>query len=222
MNVNEISCRFESHLIFQEIVSGYQQDNTFAVSSSRMRRFGAAAYTVGMSSNDDNETTSDTPSESLIATAYHEAGHAVMAVSLGRTIHKATIASAKLQTGGVRLGAVKMEQGRSGATRDWLENEVLILFAGMVAESQFTGSYCPRGAASDLRAIERLLSTRANTERQFEKLHRRLLDKTEYLLGDEVHEKAITSVAEQLLEHETIKGRLVKHFLNQAISQSNK
>ena len=158
----------------------------------------------------------------LLATAWHEAGHALVAAIVGRPIQKVTITPANLQTGGVRLGAVKIEQGRSGATRDWLEDEVLILFAGMVAESQFTGSYCPRGAASDLRAIERLLSTRANTERQFEKLHRRLLDKTEYLLGDEVHEKAITSVAEQLLEHETIKGRLVKHFLNQAISQSNK
>ncbi len=175
-----------------------------------------------MSSNDDQPDSADTPSKSRIATAYHEAGHAVMAVSLGRAIHKATIVSAKLQTGGVRLGAVKMEQGRSKSTQDWLEDEVLILFAGMVAEAQFTGAYCPRGAASDLRAIERLISTRANTERQFEKLHRRLLDKTEHILSDDVHEKAIRSVADQLLEHETIKGRLVKHFLNQAIAQMKK
>ena len=115
-----------------------------------------------------------------------------------------------------------MEQGRSKSTQDWLEDEVLILFAGMVAEAQFTGAYCPRGAASDLRAIERLISTRANTERQFEKLHRRLLDKTEHILSDDVYEKAIRSVADQLLEHETIKGRLVKHFLNQAIAQMKK
>ncbi len=180
------------------------------------------AYTVGMSSDDIKTTESETPSASLVATAYHEAGHAVMAVSLGKTIHKATIVAAKLQTGGVRLGAVKMDQGRTKSTQDWLEDEVLVLFAGMVAEAHFTGSYCPRGAASDLRAIEHLLCTRANTERQFEKLHRRLLDKTEYMLSDEVHEKAIKAVAGQLLEHETIKGRLVKHYLNQAIEQSKK
>ena len=161
------------------------------------------------------------PSPALMATAYHEAGHAVMAVSLGRTIQKATIVAANLQTGGVRLGAVKIE-GRKKASQDWLEDEVLILFAGMVAEAHFTGSYCPRGAASDLRAIEQLLATRANSERQLEKLNRRLLDKTEYILSDEVHEKAIKSVAEQLVEHQTIKGRLVKHFLNQAIEQSKK
>lgn len=174
-----------------------------------------------MTSKDD-EQEQETARAALIATAYHEAGHAVMAVSLGRSIQKATIIAAKLQTGGVRLGAVKMQQGRNKATQDWLEDEVLILFSGMVAEAHFTGSYCQRGAASDLRAIDRLLGTRANTERQLEKLHRRLLDKTEYILGDEVHEKAIKSVAEQLLEHQTIKGRLVKHFLNQAMEQSRR
>jgi len=169
-----------------------------------------------------SEKPSGDPSAALVATAYHEAGHAVMAVSLGRSIQKATIVAAKLQTGGTRLGAVKMQQGRSKSTQDWLEDEALILFAGMVAEAQFTGSYCQRGAASDLRAIDHLVGTRANTERQFEKLRRRLLDKTEHVLGDDVHRKAIKSVAEQLLEHQTIKGRLVKHFLNQAIAQSKK
>ena len=115
-----------------------------------------------------------------------------------------------------------MQQGRSKSTQDWLEDEVLILFAGMVAEAHFTGSYCQRGAASDLRAIDQLLASRAKTERQLEKLHRRMLDKTEHILGDEVHEKAVREVAKQLLEHQTIKGRLVKHFLNQAVQQSQK
>jgi len=173
-----------------------------------------------MSSEEEKPEPKDKPSVALVATAYHEAGHAVMAVSLGRSIQKATIVAANLQTGGTRLGAVKMQQGRKKAAQDWLEDEVLILFAGMVAESHFTGSYCPRGAASDLRAIDHLLGTRANTQRQLEKLHRRLLDKTEYILGDDVHSKAVKSVAEQLLEHQTIKGRLVKHFLNQAIEQA--
>lgn len=174
-----------------------------------------------MNSEDDQQETAEL-SAALIATAYHEAGHAVMAVSLGRSIHKATIVAARLQTGGVRLGAVKMQQGRSKSTQDWLEDEVLILFAGMVAEAHFTGSYCQRGAASDLRAIDQLLASRAKTERQLEKLHRRMLDKTEHILGDEVHDKAVREVAKQLLEHQTIKGRLVKHFLNQAVQQSQK
>jgi len=172
------------------------------------------------SQNEKDESPAHSPD--LIATAYHEAGHAVMAVSRGRSIQKATIVAAKLQTGGVRLGAVKMQQGRSKPTQDWMEDEVLILFAGMVAEAHFTGAYRQAGAAMDLRAINRLLKTRAKTERQLEKLHRRLLDKTEYILDDAVHKQAVKSVAQQLLEHQTIKGRLVKHYLNQASEQSGR
>ncbi len=172
--------------------------------------------------NAEQESNAEPYPDALVATAYHEAGHAVMAVSLGRTIHKATIVAAKMQSGGTRLGAVKIEQGRQKSSRDQLEEEVLILFAGMVAEAKFTGAYCPRGAASDLRVIEHLLGTRARTEKQLEKLHRRLLDKTEYILGDDIHEKAIEAVAQQLLQHQTIKGRLVKHYLNQAAQQHAK
>ena len=39
--------------------------------------------------------------QKLRATAFHEAGHAVMAVIVGRPVQKLTIASGSLQTGGV-------------------------------------------------------------------------------------------------------------------------
>ena len=170
---------------------------------------------------EENASTPDSaPSDELIATAYHEAGHAVMAISLGRNIQKATIAPAQMTANSKRLGAVKMQKGRSKSSNDLLEDEVLILFAGMVAESHVTGDYCQRGAASDLRAVERLLCTRANTEKQFEKLHRRMLEKTEYILSDDVHRPAIAAVAQSLIEKESISGRLVRHFLKQAEDQS--
>jgi len=77
----------------------------------------------------------------LIATAYHEAGHAVMAVSLGRPIEKVTIAPSRSPIGamttGLRLGTCKIQKGRTKPTKDWLEDEVMILYAGMVAESGF-------------------------------------------------------------------------------------
>ena len=57
----------------------------------------------------------------LIATAYHEAGHAVMAVSLGRPIEKVTIAPSKSQIGamtsGLRLGVCKIQKGRTKPTK---------------------------------------------------------------------------------------------------------
>ncbi len=154
-----------------------------------------------------------------IATAYHESGHAVMAISLGRQVKKATINRANLQTGGVRLGAVMFEKGRSKPTDDWLEDEVMILLAGMVAESRFTGRYCEQGAAVDLRAVDRLLGSRVRTERQLDKLRQRLVDKTEHLLSDPAHATAVEEVAKELLAKSAVSGRLVRHHLNQAIAQ---
>lgn len=169
--------------------------------------------------NDRSGQSSDPESQQMMATAYHEAGHAVMACLVGRPIQNVTISPAKIQTGGVRLGAVKIQKGRRKSSNDWLEDEVLILFAGMVAESKFTGRYCERGASSDLAAIRRLLSSRARNEKQLEKLERRMLNKTEYVLDELANEKAVESIAKELIEKETISGRAVRHFLNQAKQQ---
>jgi ATP-dependent Zn protease len=162
---------------------------------------------------------SDQATFSLTATAWHEAGHAVMAVSLGRSIEKVTISPARLQTGGSRLGICKIQKGRGKASNDRLEDDVLILLAGMVAESHFTGRYCTDGAAQDLSHVERLLSTRATNERHLERLKRRMLDKTEHVLGDEGHAKAIESVTHELLRKVTISGRSVRHHFQQATQQ---
>lgn len=162
---------------------------------------------------------------SLIATAYHEAGHAVMAVSLGRPIEKVTIEPSRSQIGamtsGFQLGTTKIQKGRTKPTKDWLEDEVMILYAGMVAESGFTKQYCPIGAAQDLRQVRRLLQkTRAKTERQLEKLEQRLLDKTEHLLSDAAHQSAIEMVIKELLVKKTISGRAVEHFFKMAQQQN--
>ncbi len=143
-----------------------------------------------------------------------------MATIVGRPIQKVTICAAHLSTGGLRLGACKIRKGRSKPSKDWLEDEVLIFFAGMVAESHVTGTYCEQGARQDLRIVKRLLSqTRATSPRQLEKLERRLLDKTEYLLSEEPHAKAVEMVARELIEKTTISGRAVVHLFNQAITQ---
>lgn len=151
------------------------------------------------------------------ATAFHEAGHAVAAAVLGRPIQKVTIAPANLQTGGLRLGACEIQKGRSKPTKDWLEDEVVIFFAGMVAESQFTNQYCQVGAAQDIRVVRRLLSqSRATSERQLEKLERRLFEKTEYFFEDNAMLLAVELVAAELLAKESISGRAVKHLVQQA------
>lgn len=178
-----------------------------------------------MSGEESNEdVTSGRSSQSVSftekATAWHEAGHAVMAVSLGRSIEKVTISPARLQTGGSRLGICKIQKGRSRASNDRLEEDVMILLAGMVGESRFTGRYCTDGAAQDLAFVERLLSTRAGNERQLERLTRRMLDKTEHLLAAESHARAIELVAEELVRKITVSGRAVRHFFQQTTRET--
>jgi len=150
------------------------------------------------------------------ATAYHEAGHAVMAISLGRTIQKVTIQPGKRQFGPARLGTCELKKGRSRASKDPLEDDVLILLAGMVSESKFTGRYNQGGASQDLRDVASLLCTRAASPRQHETLQRRLLAKTEHILCDAAHVAAIEVLAQELLEKTVVSGRAVRHHFQQA------
>jgi ATP-dependent Zn protease len=168
----------------------------------------------------EKPTSLSQPDSERIATAYHEAGHAVMAISVGREIQKITISPANLQTGGIRLGACQMKKGRRKSTKDWLEDDVLVLLAGMVAESHFTGKFCQRGAGQDLRAARRLIETRAASERQSEKLERRLLDKAQYLLAADNYAIAVKKIANELIANLTISGRAAHHLFNQSVKSA--
>jgi hypothetical protein len=156
----------------------------------------------------------------LVATAYHEAGHAVMALSVGRSIEKVTVSPAHLNSGGIRLGACKIQKGRKKSSNDFVEDDALILFAGMVAESHVTDRYCERGAAQDIAAAKRILATRADNPRQLDKVFRRLLDKTAHILAEPSHAQAIASIAKELLLKETISGRAARHLFETAIQQN--
>ena len=143
-------------------------------------------------------------------TAYHEAGHAVMAICLGRSVQKVSIVPNK-----TRLGACEMKKGRFQPSNDWLEDEVLILLGGVVAEARLTGRYNWQGAGQDLRGVRRLTLSRAGDETRAEKLERRLLAKAEHLLGDEATWRTAEQIAAALLERETISGRAAMHLHNQ-------
>ena len=162
--------------------------------------------------------TATTPADpaALRATAHHEAGHAVMAHLLGRAVAKVTIAPGRSAFGTERLGVCHLGKGRTRATKDSIEDEVLILMAGMIAEANATGQACTAGAAGDQREITRLLDCRATNQKQFDRLHRRMLDKTEHLMADPVARQAIDWIADDLLARTTISGRTVRHFCKMA------
>lgn len=168
-----------------------------------------------MTEPERNPPTAADRDEREIATAYHEAGHAVIALALGRPLHRVTIVPGKTHSGVETLGQCQVKKGRFRPSKDELEDEMIILFAGMVAEARYTKRYCESGAAQDLRAIRRFALSRAGGERQVARLERRMLDKTEYLLSDTNYWLAVQRIVAQLLEFNTISGRAARHIFDE-------
>jgi hypothetical protein len=153
----------------------------------------------------------------LAATAYHEAGHAVIALALGRAIDRVTVVPNQRF-----LGSCQLQKGRVKPTKDWLEDEILILLAGIVAESRFSGKYNPSGAAQDLTNTRRLSLMRAGGESQAVRLERRLLNKTEHLVDETANWLAIEAIAQQLLINHAISGRAARHHFELAAARAEK
>lgn len=152
-----------------------------------------------------------------IATAYHEAGHAVVALSLGRSVERLTIIRNSL-----RLGAVQIGKGRNSRKQDYYEIEAMILLAGLVSEARYTGEYNWGGAQQDLRAVRRLSLARVETEKKAERLERRLLDKTSHHLDQIGHWEAVESVANELIKSQSISGRAARHLYDEAMKRAQK
>ncbi|MDF1738394.1 MAG: hypothetical protein P1U86_04480 [Verrucomicrobiales bacterium] len=152
-----------------------------------------------------------------ILTAYHEAGHAVIAIVVGRPVNKVSIVP-----GGNRLGTCKMSKGRKKASQDALEAELLILLAGLAAEGRKSGRYNMQGAAQDLRNAEKLAQFRAGNPGQAEKILKRTLDKVHHLFDQSANWAATKSIAEALLASESISGREADHLYRIAVEQGKK
>ena len=152
--------------------------------------------------------------ETSAATAYHEAGHAVIALSLGRSVEKLSIVR-----NSIRLGAVQLGKGRNGRKQDYFEIEALILLGGLVSEGRYTGEYNWGGAQQDLRALRRLSLARVDTEQKAERLERRLLGKTLHHLDQPGHWEAVESVASELIKSKLMSGRSARHLFDEAMKR---
>ena len=156
----------------------------------------------------------DNPAEpngpELRLTAYHEAGHAVMALLHGRPVEQVTIRGTRFF-----LGKCEMDRGRFGPRQDELEAAMLILLGGMAAEARLRGTYELNGAAQDLRELRKLSLRRAANDRQAERLERRLLNKVEALLDEVAVWQAVEKIAAELLTRETISGRAARHLFDE-------
>lgn len=150
-----------------------------------------------------------------IATAYHEAGHAVMALALGRPIHRVSI-----QPNHLRLGQCEIKKGSFRASKDVLETQILILLGGVAAEARHTGKYCWESAVQDLRGVRSLSLMRAGSQHQVERFERRMLDKAEHILDQPGVWLAVERIAQELLQKTIISGRTALHFFEQAAREA--
>jgi len=147
------------------------------------------------------------------ATAYHEAGHAVAALALGRPVHGVSILPDR-----ERAGVCEFGKGTFKPTDDWLEREAIISLAGLAAEARFTGNYAWDAAAQDFRYVRQLTVSRAG-ERRAERLERRLLSKTEHLLYQEANWRAVELIAAELMRLGQISGRAARHWFQKALAE---
>ena len=145
------------------------------------------------------------------ATAYHEAGHAVLALALGRPVHGVSVLPNR-----ERLGVCEFRKGVFRPSEDWVEREILIALGGIAAEAIHTGAYAWDEAERDLQYVRELTERRAG-RRQAERLERRLLAKAEYLLAKPGHWQAVELIAGELLKHGEISGRKARHVFDQAL-----
>ncbi len=154
------------------------------------------------------------PAPPNLATAYHEAGHAVIALALGRSVQRVSILPNQL-----RLGQCELKKGKVRQQHDPVETDILILLGGLAAEARFTGEYTWEGAQQDLGSVRTLTIRRSASQKQVERLERRLLDKVEHLLADPAVWLATEMIAAELLRSTTISGRTARHLFDQAAAR---
>jgi ATP-dependent Zn protease len=148
------------------------------------------------------------------ATAYHEAGHAVAALALGRPVHRVSVLP-----DGQFLGLCRFGKGVFRPSEDWLEREILIALGGIAAEAIHTGDYAWDGAARDRQYVHGLAVQRAG-ERQAERLERRMLAKAEHLLGQAGHWRAVELIAAELMLRGVISGRAARHLFERGCREA--
>ncbi len=145
-----------------------------------------------------------TPDE---ATAYHEAGHAVMALALDRPVSFVSMRPTREFLGTCEFGKAVFRP-----SEDWLERELLIALGGIAAEALHTGEHAWDAAAKDRDYAEDLARQRAGDDRKAARLLRRTLAKAEHLLSREANWRAVERVAAELLRLGEISGRAARHI----------
>jgi ATP-dependent Zn protease len=151
--------------------------------------------------------------------AYHEAGHAVMRLELGRRPIHATIKPSLATLGHVRHRRTQLDldyfDARDWRLQRWAETEVMVSLAGREAERRLTGRKNNEGAASDIEwALEVARKCEGERARAFVSW---LKLKTRDWIASPLVWMQIEAVAGALLERETLTGAEVREVAYAAV-----
>ncbi|MEM7455465.1 MAG: M50 family metallopeptidase [Planctomycetota bacterium] len=149
-------------------------------------------------------------------TAWHEAGHAIMAAALGGSVRRVSIYSEDEEQAGST--AVEWRGGYS-TSKEHAMREIRVSLAGPVAEMIYAGEYDSLRVQS-AHALDweiAMAHTRAITQNP-EKQHRLLQDIVNelyhFLRDDNVH-AALGDLADQLLTHDEVEAESVAQIARQ-------
>jgi len=142
----------------------------------------------------------------ILASAIHEAGHAVAAFVLGRNVPDLSLhggEEAEGSCGYALWGDVPASQPGAEAIRAWLDDELLVCLAGPVAEELFSGAFDEDLGESDLLLALELAESAADAPEAVERTWDEAEARAEALLReswDAVRLLAETLVREKYLD----------------------
>ncbi|MBI5489932.1 MAG: M50 family metallopeptidase [Deltaproteobacteria bacterium] len=149
----------------------------------------------------------------LERTAYHEAGHAVMAVLQGRTFGDISIIPSEGTSGRVDGFALTQDQqieiaaGPRRRLERHVRSEIMIYYAGHVAESMRTGKLTLLGAENDLAQAAEMATKLYADEATRGAFVLWLWHLTREALQERVNWAAVGTLALALLVEEVVPGR---------------
>ena len=168
----------------------------------------------------------------LKRTAYHEAGHAVMAYWLRRRIHHVTIipdsdsdslghlSKARLAMLSEAEWEFRIDTGDLSRLRQKVEGEILISFAGQVAEELLTNRKRRlAGSASDYQFITTaLICLTSDMGDELTAYSNWLYERTRAILSQGMVWRAVQALAAELLTRRYIAGKQARQIIQDAVS----
>ena len=162
----------------------------------------------------------------LEATAYHEAGHAVMAHTLGMPMHGASIVPKGGSLGHVRFkkpGRLILEEMSGEVTpraQDGIERNIQVAYAGRLTEKMHTGRSNRAGAQSDYDGMADLALCACGSPEEARAFLKWLELRAVAPLGSPRFKVAVEAVARELLARKNLTGPEIKKTIIDGIQDA--